>query len=505
MSIVGRSSQTPRFSPDTLPGLALWLDAADSNTLSLSGSNVTQWLDKSGSGNHATGGVSPTFSNAGIVFNGSNYLSTPYTSFPAVETVLVVATATPPSNAHNCILGAGATGGRTYSVLRYVGGVEVRWDKYAVNSYSPTVVAVNTRFLTTGVLTSSGGTTSVNGGAQAGTDSFSFSGTGGTNIGATFENGYFNGTINEILVYASVLSQAHYQAVEGYLAQKWDLAPSPLSIPGCVFWLDAGDRSTLTLSSSNTVTAWTEKSGANRTVTTNSAGTYSATAMNGRPGVQFSAGNLMTSSTAATLGNNLTAFVVFMATSEGPRQLNVPLFVGSSGNGYWLTYRGDFQIYAARQEGGAQAGNSYYRNINLPIIMAGVASATLSQQIAFLNGYSTDVVNSAPLSNVGATTIYIPGGEPYWGGPANGMFNGVISEVLLFSNALTTTQRQTVEGYLSSKWGISVSVKPRFCRQRTRSPGVLWLSDPSPRWTLMDWPSGWMLQTLRAIDFPGQT
>jgi hypothetical protein len=279
----------------------------------------------------------------------------------------------------------------------------------------------------------------------------------------TLEPGAFNtfdGQFHEVLVFESSLSVTERQQVEAYLAQKWDPVPSPLSIPGCVFWLDAGDRSTLTLSASNTVTAWTEKSGANRTVTTNSAGVYSATAMNGRPGVQFSAGSAMTSSTASTLGNNLTAFVVFTATSPGPVSLNVPLFVGSSANGYWLTYRGDFQIYAARQEGGAQAGNSYYRDINIPIIMAGVASATLSQQTAFLNGYSTDVVNSAPLSNVGATTIYIPGGEPYWGGPANGMFNGVISEVLLFSNALTTTQRQTIEGYLSSKWGISVSVKP---------------------------------------------
>ncbi len=35
------------------PGLAIWLDAQDSSTIALSGSNVTQWSDKSGNGNHA--------------------------------------------------------------------------------------------------------------------------------------------------------------------------------------------------------------------------------------------------------------------------------------------------------------------------------------------------------------------------------------------------------------------------------------------------------------------
>lgn len=44
----------------------MWLDASDSSTITASGSNVTQWRDKSGNGAHiATPGTSPTTGNVG--------------------------------------------------------------------------------------------------------------------------------------------------------------------------------------------------------------------------------------------------------------------------------------------------------------------------------------------------------------------------------------------------------------------------------------------------------
>lgn len=45
----------------------LWLDASDDTTITLSGSDVTQWRDKSGNGYHAnSGGIDPTY-NLGAV------------------------------------------------------------------------------------------------------------------------------------------------------------------------------------------------------------------------------------------------------------------------------------------------------------------------------------------------------------------------------------------------------------------------------------------------------
>ena len=41
----------------------------------------------------------------------------------------------------------------------------------------------------------------------------------------------------------------------------------------------------------------------------------------------------------------------------------------------------------------------------------------------------------------------------YVGGPTN-YFNGSVSEILIYNNTLTANQRQSVEGYLASKWGV---------------------------------------------------
>jgi hypothetical protein len=57
------------FHPKNIPNLTLWLDAADSASISLSGSSVTQWSDKSGKGNNATqstGAWQPTYSTTGL-------------------------------------------------------------------------------------------------------------------------------------------------------------------------------------------------------------------------------------------------------------------------------------------------------------------------------------------------------------------------------------------------------------------------------------------------------
>jgi hypothetical protein len=51
------------FTPLHLPGLALWLDASDTSTITASGGAVSQWNDKSGLGRNvsqATGSLQPT-------------------------------------------------------------------------------------------------------------------------------------------------------------------------------------------------------------------------------------------------------------------------------------------------------------------------------------------------------------------------------------------------------------------------------------------------------------
>ena len=52
--MLGTSKSVWGFDPRSVPGCSLWLDGADTGSMTLSGSSVTQWRDKSGSSNHFT-------------------------------------------------------------------------------------------------------------------------------------------------------------------------------------------------------------------------------------------------------------------------------------------------------------------------------------------------------------------------------------------------------------------------------------------------------------------
>ena len=62
------------FIPTQVSGCVLWLDGADpagTGVIPANGASITTWTDKSGLGNNATGGVSPTFNTSGINSKGT--------------------------------------------------------------------------------------------------------------------------------------------------------------------------------------------------------------------------------------------------------------------------------------------------------------------------------------------------------------------------------------------------------------------------------------------------
>ena len=71
------------------------------------------------------------------------------------------------------------------------------------------------------------------------------------------------------------------------------------------------------------------------------------------------------------------------------------------------------------------------------------ATYTPSTFSSFVNGFTQNTLAGTTLTTTGL----------FLGGPSN-YFNGTISEVLVFGTTLTAAQRQSVEGYLSRKWGI---------------------------------------------------
>ena len=108
---------------------------------------------------------------------------------------------------------------------------------------------------------------------------------------------YFSGTISEVIVYGTTLTDGQRQSVEGYLSRKWGIGTrlltthpfytiepfnrylNPTDVPGCSLWLDGIDNSTM--NSTTTVTSWSDKSRLNNTMTGTATWTGSNMSFNG--------------------------------------------------------------------------------------------------------------------------------------------------------------------------------------------------------------------------------
>ena len=75
------------------------------------------------------------------------------------------------------------------------------------------------------------------------------------------------------------------------------------------------------------------------------------------------------------------------------------------------------------------------------------ATYTPSTFSPFVNGFAQTTLAGTTLTTTGL----------FLGGPSN-YFSGSISEVLIYGTTLTAAQRQSVEGYLSRKWGIGTAL-----------------------------------------------
>jgi len=231
------------FSPKQFSGLSLWLDAADITTVTQSGGTVSQWKDKSGGGNNATAYNSPTYSTPNInVTNGSYFSgSLNIAAGKLVTTAFCVAITPATYIQNNRLLSAndsvgndyGSPYGFDYSSTGTGGFISYR----DAGNFITTKPANNTNVLTTTVYNSNGVfTISLYGNYPNGSSSYYATNTNsattnaltqyiiGTNLNGT-TNGfqYWNGYINEIIIFNRTLSQSEYQQIEGYLAWKWGL------------------------------------------------------------------------------------------------------------------------------------------------------------------------------------------------------------------------------------------------------------------------------------------
>ena len=228
-NLINGSINSTAFSPTSISGIALWLDAADQTSITLSGSNIAQWNDKSGNGYNAIGYGGLTYSNNNIVYNGSTgYFSTPYQSGSPVETGFAVVNMT---NTNSFILGGTGEGVRIFSY---------QTQGFAIGYFGQTglitntTLNTNTTYLISYNYSSTSASINVNG-TQAANSSGNYSAYSNTNtlIGG-WSNGqaYIEGKVSEIIVFNTTLSESNRQKIEGYLAWKWGLnANLPIGHP----------------------------------------------------------------------------------------------------------------------------------------------------------------------------------------------------------------------------------------------------------------------------------
>ena len=211
----------------------MWLDGADQSSMTLSGSSVTQWRDKSGNGYHAL----PNVGGSAITMGTLNNLSA--ITFPAASTAafLPSSSLSVGSGGYSVFLIANLTsfasgGTRIYSADGIQAFIDVSSPPIlslyngGFLSSSFTVIA-DTPFIYSYTISSTASGLWKNG-ISAGTTG------GATSIISNFYIGNFNsearfsftGQMGDFLIFNTALTTSQRQQVEGYLAHKWGLVGS---------------------------------------------------------------------------------------------------------------------------------------------------------------------------------------------------------------------------------------------------------------------------------------
>ena len=263
---LGLSTSLRLWTPARI-GTALWLDAADASTVILSGSTVSQWGDKSGSGNHATqatASVQPVYVTSGApgldFDNTDDFLgiSSPVGLgsqgdffYAAVFAMRSDARTWRMVRGGGLVFNAGGTGilllQRMISAAQIgchnTGAADTRIKVDVSNSFVPTVATIGR----TGGVSGNGGNVTVTAtnpvssyittAAQSWTSSAaSVFQIGGRQQGSDPAIGWLNGVIYECIALSRNASTIERQQVEGYLAWKWQ----GLGLDGLVSGLPAG-------------------------------------------------------------------------------------------------------------------------------------------------------------------------------------------------------------------------------------------------------------------------
>lgn len=217
---------------------------------------------------------------------------------------------------------------------------------------------------------------------------------------------------------------------------------APIPTSGLLFWYDADDVLSFTLSGAN-VTQWRDKSGNGRHLgnTTGNAARSTGTIKTGRGSVDFT-GTQMLSVAAGTA--NQKPFSVF-AVIKHAAAASYRAIIGCFGNSGLEWRISNAQMQSIVKQYVAEIGaTSTAVTANTGVVLCITYSAT-GVLVAYMNGAQvyTTTNDQAFSASTAQTQVGDALGEP---------FTGSMGELIEYDHVVTTTERQQVENYLIPKW-----------------------------------------------------
>jgi hypothetical protein len=513
------------------------MDAADSSTITLSSSAITQWNDKSTSGNHF---VQATTANSPTVGTSANGLPTIYfattnqqlvssqnsaTSGNASRTVIQVFWCPTLSSAYYSVTGTESMGNPptawghaknanadvTYPFMYSSAGDDV----FTVVNSTPNPLITYAQYNSTGSSFSSYYATS---GATNGTTTvgnfvnktMTFNTTAGVwYLGRRQQaaTGSVTSHLLEMIHFNKALSTTERQQVEGYLAQKWALtelltaghpgltttlfradytkqnamtarpyyiAFSPRQISGCSLWLDGADPAGNGVIPAIGTSIATWVDKSGLSQTITQANSSNQAVYSSGGGLTFTSGKQYPLNTSVFMTMFSVAYTIFIIEK---RALSGTFFIiGNTAGGGGPLYIGYQSTTAMRFTTASVIDMDY----SIPAYSG--SDATEPIRIWAFRWFGS----AANLRDIGLNGQLSPqtqafnqapsfSGNQTIGASAYGNYVGRLYEIIIFNKAISDSEKQKVESYLAQKWGL-VSSLPGGHLNATQPAGAITLT-----------------------------
>jgi hypothetical protein len=218
------------------------------------------------------------------------------------------------------------------------------------------------------------------------------------------------------------------------------------NVPGLSIWLDGADPlgTGVPPAIGAVVPTWVDKSGLGRNATATGSPTWSN-------GVVFNASPYYTIPYPGTHSTE-TGFVVvsFSNFSEAT------LIGGDTLNSRLLYQLNSTLLLSEVNVADIVTTTTSYSSNTTVLLGYTLSSSTSTTATLYTNGTSNATGTYA--TPIPAENFIHIGASAFSGYFATKTLNGTVREVLIYSNVLTTTQRQLIEGYLATKWSMQASL-----------------------------------------------